>query len=63
MNNDAIAADLSDICLPFSDRVKPTNQSFFLSHLELLIFGASGAKEAGDELRFRYFLLELDWIY
>lgn len=34
MNNDAIAADLSYICLPFSDRVKPTNQSFFLSHLE-----------------------------
>ena len=55
MNNEAIAAHLSRY-LPLSDRganSPPTNLSFYL---EFLIFGASGAKEVGDEL------LYLPWV-
>lgn len=47
MNNEAIAAHLSAICLVVIGGRPPTNLSFYFS---FLIFGASGAKEAGDEL-------------
>jgi hypothetical protein len=49
MNNEAIAAHLSAICLVVIGGLNspPTNLSFYFS---FLIFGASGAKEAGDEL-------------
>ncbi len=50
MNNDAIADHLSAIRLVVigGQLSPPTNLSFYF---EFLIFGASGAKEAGDELR------------
>ncbi|MBA0772119.1 hypothetical protein Gotri_007556 [Gossypium trilobum] len=49
MNNDAIADHLSAIRLVVigGQLSPPTNLSFYF---EFLIFGASGAKEAGDEL-------------
>ena len=49
MNNEAIATHLSRY-LPLSDKganSSPTNISFYL---KFLIFGASGAKDVGDEL-------------
>lgn len=61
INNEAIAADLSDICLPLSDRVKPTNQSFFLSRI--MDFWCQWSKGSGGRTPIPIFTLELDWIY